>query len=393
VKAITDEKGTAIPYQQNVLSFEDWEQLQANYVEARLLKPLAPGQSKTIGIAYEGFLFGYSDEGWMYVKDHIDKEFTFMRMDGFGYPIVGYPSDKVNRRAGLQNYDYTLSVTVPENLVVANGGKLAGKSLKEGQVTYTYANLKPAWRLDMPIAPYGIIEDKQNNLKIFHFPQDKDNAGMILEAMKKSLQLYTNWFGPTDNFQGFAIIEVPEGYGSQTDVTSILQTADAFQKQDNLTALYHEISHIWNVRDNDPLPDRFESEGLAMFLQYLVQERLDNKPDAVKKGCERNPKCKDVPIIEYGNAGLTDLSYTKGMLFFYLLYHVMGEDDFLDAAGSFYQKYKHTGATSEEFLKHIKERSEQNLNHLYKEWIFGVESSKLILDGVSTEDILSRYKK
>ncbi|UCE40522.1 MAG: hypothetical protein JSV17_13855 [Candidatus Aminicenantes bacterium] len=402
VTAITDEQGRAIPYQQKVLSFEDWEQLQVNYVEARLPQPLASGQSKTIGIVYEGFLFGYSNDGWMYVKDHIDKEFTFMRWDGFGYPVVGYPSEKVNRRSGLQSYDYTLSVTVPEGLVVANGGKLSGKSTINGQITYTYTNFKPAWRMDMPIAPYGILEDKQNNLKIFHFPDDKDNAGMILEGMKKTLQLYTNWFGPADNFQGFTIIEIPEGYGSQTDVTSILQTADAFQKRDNLTALYHEIAHIWNVRDNDPLPDRLESEGLAMLLQYLAQERLDNKPDALAKGyerlsgrfrqqCERNPKCTDVPIIEYGNEDLTDLSYTKGMLFFYLLYRLMGEKDFLDAAGSFYQKYKNTGATTEEFLNHLKQRSKQNLDRLYEEWIFGTESSRLVLEGVPVENLILRY--
>jgi hypothetical protein len=402
VTAIMDEQGEAIPYQQQVISFEDWEQLQVNYAEVRLPKPLAAGLTKTIAIHYEGFLFGYSNDGWMYVKDHIAKDFTFMRMDGFGYPVVGYPSDKVNRRSGLQSYDYTLSVTVPKDFVVANGGKLTGKSTFNDQTTYTYTNLKPAWRMDMPIAPYGIVEDKQNNLKIFHFPQDKDNAGVILDAMKKTLQLFTNWFGPADNFQGFTIIEVPEGYGSQTDVTSILQTADAFQKRDNLTALYHEISHIWNVRDNDPLPDRFESEGLAMLLQYLVQERLDNKPDALIKGyerlserfrqqCERNPKSKDVPIIEYGNEDLTDLSYTKGMLFFYLLYHVMGEKDFLDAAGSFYQKYKHSGATSEEFLNHVKQHSEQNLDRLFEEWIFGTESSRLVLEGIPVENLIKRY--
>ena len=404
VTAITDEKGEAIPYRQEVLSMEDWEELQVNYTEVRLPKPLASGQSMTIGISYQGFLFGYSNDGWMYVRDHIDKEFTFMRMDGFGYPIVGYPSSQVNRKAGLQNYDYTLSVKVPEDLVVANGGKLAGISTMDGQTTYTYTNLKPAWRLDMPIAPYGIVEDKQNNLKIFHFPQDKDNAGMILEAMKKSLQLFTNWFGPADDFRGFAIIEIPEGYGSQTDVTSILQTADAFQKRDNLTALYHEISHIWSVRSTDPLPTRFESEGLAMFLQYLTQERLDNTPDTLIKGyerlsdrfrqqCERNPKCKDVPIIEYGNEGLTDLSYTKGMLVFYLLYQVMGEKDFLNAAGSFYQKFKRTGATSEEFLNHVKQRSVQNLDRLFEEWIYGVESSRLVLDKVPVEALIQRYQQ
>ncbi len=402
VTAVTDEKGAAIPYRQDILSLEDWEELQVNYTEVRLPEPIAPGQSQTIGIAYEGFLFGYSNDGWMYVKDHIDKEFTFMRLDGFGYPVVGYPAMQVNRKAGLQSYDYTLSVTVPEDLVVANGGRLAGKSTMEGQTTYTYTNIKPAWRMDIPIAPYGIVEDKANSLKIFHFPEDKENAGMILEAMKKTIQLCTNWFGAPDGFQGFAIIAIPEGYGSQTDVTSILQTADAFQKRDNLTALYHEISHIWSVNSNDPLPPRFESEGLAMFLQYMIQERLDNKPDALKNGyerlsgrfrqqCERNPRCKEVPIIAYGNEGMTDLSYTKGMLFFYLLYRIMGERDFLNAAGSFYQKFHQTGASAEEFLNHVKQRSRQNLDKLYEEWIYGTESSRLVLDRVPFDEILLRY--
>jgi hypothetical protein len=402
VTAITGGQGAAIPYRQKVLSFEDWEQIQANFVEATLPEPVAPGQSQTLEIAYQGYLFGYSDEGWMYVKDHIDKEFTFMRMDGFGYPIVGYPSFQVNRKAGLGSFDYTLSVTVPEGLVVANGGKLAGKSTIDGQTTYTYTNLKPAWRMDMPVAPYGILEDSQNNLKIFHLPQDKDNAGMIMEAMKKTLRLFTNWFGPADDFQGFTIIEIPEGYGSQTDVTSILQTADAFQNRENLTALYHEISHIWNVRPTDPLPPRFESEGLAMFLQYLVQERLDNTPDALVKGyerlagrfrqqCERNPRCKDIPMIAFGREDTTDLSYTKGMLFFYLLYRIMGEEDFLDAAGSFYQNYKRTGASAEQFLAHMKQRTEKNLDRLYQEWVYGTGSSQLILEGVPAEDLIERY--
>lgn len=402
VTSLTDTQGAPIPFEQKVLSIEDWEELQVNYIEARFPDPIAPGQSETIDIAYEGFLFGYSNEGWMYVKDHIEKEFSFMRMDGFGYPVVGYPNMQVNRRAGLQSFDYTLSVTVPVGLTVANGGKLAGTSTIDGQTTFTYTNLKPAWRMDMPIAPYGIVEDEQNSLKVFHLPQDKDNAGMILETMKKSFQLYTNWFGPADDFQGLTVIEVPEGYGSQADVTSILQTADAFQNRDRITDLYHEIAHIWSVRANDPLPPRFESEGLAMFLQYFVQERLDDKPDALIKGyerlsdrfhqqCEQNPKCKDVPIIEYGNKDLTDLSYTKGMLFFYILYRIIGEKDFLNAAGSFYQRFKLTGATAREFLDHVKQRSVQNLDKLYEEWIYGTESSRLVLEKVPVEEIIQRY--
>ncbi len=402
VTAITNENGRSVPYEQKVLSFEDWGQLQVNYVEIRLAQPIGPGESKTLGIDYEGYILGYAEAGWLYVKDHVERDFTIMRMDGFGYPIVGYPSQIVNRRAGLQSFDYTISVTVPEDLVVANGGKLVGKAVQNGQVTYTYTNIKPAWRIDMPIAAYGLAEDKENKLKIFHFPEDRENAGMVVDAMQSTLKLFSQWFGPADDFQGFTIIEVPEGYGSQADVTSILQTADAFKDRSNLTALYHEISHIWNVRSLDPLPPRFESEGLAMFLQYLVQERLDNKEDAVASGfrrlsqrfiqqCERNPHCKDVPIIDYGKEDLTDLSYTKGMLFFTILYRLMGEKDFLETMGSFYHKYIKTGATAEEFLNHVKQYSKIDLDRFYEEWIFGSESTQMIFDKVPLEKIIQHY--
>jgi hypothetical protein len=402
VTSVASETGESIPYEQKVLSFEDWEKLQVNYVDVHLPQALASGKSLTLAIDYEGYILGYTEAGWMYVKDHVDRDFTIVRMDGYGYPVVGYPSDKVNRKAGLQSFDYLISVTVPDDLAVANGGKLVDKVIQDGQVTYTYANIKPAWRIDMPVAAYGVAEDKNNKLKVFHLPEDKENAGMILDAMQKALRLYTGWFGPADAFQGFTIIEVPEGYGSQADVTSILQTADAFKERSNLTALYHEISHIWNVRALDPLPPRFESEGLAMFLQYLVQERLDNRKDALKKGydrlsqrfiqqCQRNPRCKDVSIIEYGREDLTDLSYTKGMLFFTILYRLMGEEDFLETMGGFYQKYVKTGATAQEFLNYLKQRSKADLDKLYREWIYGNESTRLIFDKIPLEEILRRY--
>lgn len=102
-----------------------------------------------------------------------------------------------------------------------------------------------------------------------------------------------------------------------------------------LYELYHEISHIWNVKPLDPLPSRFESEGLAMFLQYLVQEKLENKKGALEKAaewasksfrkkCQNDPRCKDVPIIDYGKEMLPDLSYSKGMTLFYILYKLVG---------------------------------------------------------------------
>ncbi|MBA7650278.1 hypothetical protein ES703_58081 [subsurface metagenome] len=277
------------------------------------------------------------------------------------------------------------------------------KISKNRLVTYSYQNIKPAWRIDIAIAKYGVLEDKPNRLKIFHFHDDAENAMVVLDAMKKTTELYTHWFGPLKDYQGFSIIEIPGGFGSQADVTCIIQTESAFKKRNRLYELYHEISHLWNVKPLDPLPSRFESEGLAMFLQYLVQEKLEDKKGALEKGVEwacenfrrksqNDPKCKDVPIIDYGKEMLTDLSYSKGMIFFYVLYRLAGEKNFYEIIGKFYQEYNETGATSEDFIKYTNEVSNVDLTKLFQEWIYGSKSSEYIINGVPIEEIIRNYK-
>jgi hypothetical protein len=71
----------------------------------------------------------------------------------------------------------------------------------------------------------------------------------------------------------------------------------------------------------------------------------------------------------------------------------MGEKPFLEAMGSFYQKYYETGATAQEFVDHVRNLSSINLDKLFEEWIFGVESSALIMSEMSIIDIIDRYKQ
>lgn len=403
VTSVENEEGADLSFTQQVTSYEDWEKLQVNYIEVFLKNPIQQGDKKTIKIKYEGYLLGYSEVGMKYVKDHVDEKFTIIRPDCKAYPEVGYPSWKVIRSAGLQSFNYLINVTVPNSLVVANGGKLIQKISKNRLFTYSYQNIKPAWRIDIAIAEYGVLEDKSNRLKIFHFHDDAENAIVVLDAMKKTMELYTHWFGPLKDYQGFSIIEIPEGFGSQADATCIIQTEPAFKERNRIYELYHEISHLWNVKVLDPLPSRFESEGLAMFLQYLVQEKLEDKKGALEKGlewasesfrgkCQNEPKCKDVPIIDYGKEMLTDLSYSKGMIFFYILYRLGGKKNFCEIIGKFYQRYSETGATSENFIKHTNEVSNVDLTKLFQEWIYGSKSSEYIINKVPIEEIIRNYK-
>jgi hypothetical protein len=227
VTSLTDEQGNAVPFTQRVVAFEDWSKFQTNYVEATLPEPLAPGEEATVTLTYEGHLLGYTETGMSYVRDRIDPAFTIIRMDADAYPRIGYPSRKVNRAAGLPDYTFRAAVTVPESLQVANLHRLVERRAAEGVATYVYESLEPSWRMDFAIAKYEVLEGQ--GLTLFYFPEDAEGAARVQDAFAASLELYAEWFGPLRREGRFAVIEIPDGWGSQADATGAIQAAAAFQ--------------------------------------------------------------------------------------------------------------------------------------------------------------------
>ncbi len=336
--------------------------------------------------------------------DHVSKEFTIIRFDCLAYPLVGNPSIAALMKSVMWDFrhgwDYLLEVTVPEAFVVANGGKLLGKSHANGEITYSYANIKPSWRIDVCIAKYGIFEKDGVPAKVFFLPKHRNEAQRVFDALVNSMEHYSNWFGPLSGLEGFTVIEVPSGYGSQTDVTSILQESEAFEGE--LHALYHEVSHLWNPPSLDQNPSRFQSEGLACFLEYLLAERLDGESGSLENGlalyrerfrdqCQSNPKLKDVPIAEYGAQDVTDASYTKGAISFWLLYRLIGEQTFINTYRRFYQEYSGKGATLEDFKTTVEKVSGKDLQKFFDEWIYGTQSNDYLLRDMSLKQILELY--
>ena len=402
VTSVKDEQGRQLDFSQQVVSYEDWDKFQANFVAVNLKSPIQPGARATLKIAYGGYLGGYTETGLSYVRDSINRDFTIIRPDCLAYPQIGVPSWSANRVAGLQAFDYTVRVTVPDSLTVANGGRLIERVAGEQQVTYVYKNILPAWRIDVAIASYNLLEEPSLGLRVFYFKGDEAGARRVLEAMHNCLQLYAKWFGPLASRTDFTVIALPEGYGSQSDVTSILQTRNAFLNPEKLVQLYHELSHLWNVKSLDPLPSRFESEGLAMFLQYLTREELEGRTgdleaaagrtfEALKKRCRENPRLLEVPMIDYGREQLTDYSYTYGMLFFYVLSKVAGQEAVLQAVRSIYQSFYQTGATAKQFLEHLQTRLGLNLETFYQSWVFSNEVIRDICNLPCFDDLVRKY--
>ncbi len=400
VTSVRDGKGARIPFRQSVVAFDDEPKRQANHIRVPLSPPLPPGKSAVLEVEYGGYLAGYVETGSLYIQDRVDEAFTIIRQDADAYPAVGVPSFAENRAAGLPEFEYVARITVPESHVVANGGALVEKSVHDGRVTYVYRNIKPAWRMDFAIARFGTLE--RPGLRIFYLPGDREGARRVLEAARASMDLFKEWFGPLRNSPDFTIIEIPDGWGSQADVTSILQAAAALRDPARIFEVYHEISHLWNVPSLDRPYCRW-NEGLASFLQDLTQEKLDGvsvldqRAEAAAEWLVRraseDPRLKSVPMIDYGKADVTGYSYRVGMLMFYALYRLVGPQSFDAIIGGYYQAHQAAGATTEQFVHLAQSVAGRDLSPFFQDWLYSPRWYEILEAGVKVRDLAERYRE
>jgi aminopeptidase N len=401
VNSVENENSTTLPYTQKIVSISGWEKIQVNYIEIGLEEALLPGEQSTIELEYEGYLFGYSADGWRYVKDNIDRNFTMIRTDGYGYPVIAFPNEKDMMPAQVR-HDYTIRVTVPDGLKVVTGGKLIEQSISGDQTTFTFRSKKPSWRMDIAISDYHLFEDGEN--RVYYFASDSLGAQKAMQAMQASFDLYTSWFGPLDNYLGYSIIEVPEGYGSQYDVTATTLSAGNLNESKDMNTIYHEIAHSWNVNNLDPQPCRFESEGFARFLEFLLLEKIDKREHAVSNEADRyldrirsafneHEEYQNVAIKDYGVNGMTNYSYSMGMVVFAIFYDLGGEEQFNRIIGSFYAQYHSKGATMDEFIKHCLEIAGPDLERFFNDWIYTTHGIQLVMEGKTLPELIQVYKE
>jgi hypothetical protein len=219
--------------------------------------------------------------------------------------------------------------------------------------------------------------------------------------MDAALRQFTDWWGPLEDYRGFAVIEIPDGWGSQADVTSIIQTAAAFKDSTHLPQLYHEISHQWNVRSTETFPPRWE-EGLAMFAQYLVAEVRTGEPalesaveryyKSVKKKLKDKPDYATTALVDFGRAGRTDFSYSMGMLFFATLYDLIGPTEFHEVHARHYRRFHRSGASTHAFADLLEECTSVDLTGFIDDWIFTSNYAQIILKSNSMTEVVDVYK-
>ena len=403
VEEVRNERTGLLKFEQRLGRLHGWEQYQANVVTIDLDRPLSPGSQMTIEIDYTGQVVGIRESGMLYVQDSLDPEFTIIRAESAIYPHLADPTrESLQYRFGRggDDFDQTVSITVPDGVVVASGLLLSDKQTKDGSATWHYRSRDPNTQIILPMAPYEVIESAA--ARVYFFPGDREGAQRVAEGIGGARTMLEEWFGPLHEDPSFAVVEIPAWYGSQALRPTVILDARAFQDARAMPQLYHEISHFWNVRDPSPAPCRWD-EGLAMYLQEVVQGELDgNSEDLIVawndglQGLNRelkdHPEYRDVPLIRAGERNLTSvLSYRAGQLMFALLEHRLGRHRLLEVLGAFYQKYAASGATSEEFADFVLVHA-PSARRVIDEWFLGSAYSDLVLAEKDFDALVERYQ-
>ncbi|HXI32946.1 MAG TPA: hypothetical protein VNH63_02600 [Gemmatimonadales bacterium] len=398
VSRIEDAAGADVPFVQRVALFRDDSARQVDAIVVTPSRPVAPGDSLTLVVHYGGVLVGYTETGSLYIQDHVSREFTIIREDAYAFPVLGALSRTANRAARREPFTFDARVAVPADLVVAMGGERGGRVARDSMAAWSYHSHDPVPFLNITIAPYQVLESP--SARIFYFPEDSSGARMVQQAIAGAVERYTRWFGPLGRAPQIAVMEIPDGFGSQASlVAGIIQTAAAFRDRAQLGQLYHELSHVWNVADRDRPSPRW-NEGLAMYLQWRMageldgwsgwDAQLDRTTQSLLRRCGQGVRCDSLPLAGYGAAGLTDRSYGVGMLMFYALAQTLGAETFDRTYRGFFQRYRDTGATTADLVAAFRKASPRS-GPVLDDWLLTTRWYTRLASGETVRHIIAGY--
>ncbi|MDK1286383.1 hypothetical protein [Pseudoalteromonas umbrosa] len=80
------------------------------------------------------------------------------------------------------------------------------------------------------------------------------------------------------------------------------------------------------------------------------------------------------------------------MIFFHLLYDLVGKNEFNHIIGGFYRTFYATGATTEQFIQFVKRNSKQDLTHFFEEWAYSPVFAKRLNEFESYNELYQFYK-
>ncbi len=367
---------------------EEWEpENRSGLAVFHMDPPLAPGQTVTIGFAYEAPDSGVTRNGGGGMEFFLPSGVVLTSFTESFAPYVGYiesvgvdednrsdppdhPVGYHERRLGAlfgspTPMDLRLAITAPENWTINSAGTKVSDRVRNGRRTTVWeAKRGPRTPLrDFNVVGGPNLKEKRGKLGtvVYYHPAHAYNVDEMLEALEKARTHYSDWFAPypwpelrltefpsmADYAQSFpANITFSESMGFLT-VPSPSEGNDAF------AVAAHEAAHQWwghLVVPGDGPGGNVLSEGLAHFATMLLIDTVkgDSQRQRFLKTIERQylearSADSELPLsrLTGGKHGDGSVTYDRGGFVFAMLAdNVMGRENMLRGLREFVARYR-----------------------------------------------------
>ena len=287
-----------------------------------------------------------------------------------GFGLALYPTNQT----ATDKATYTIRLTVPKPLVAMATGELTD-TIDNG-TTSTYI-----WEVTDPIGGMGFaVSDSvlstipgPDGLTINnYFPSGwPDTSFDSFDVVPEMIELFTDLFGPFpyDSY-GLTFLQgaLPFVGFSPSQRTFILSGDDRL--------IAHEIAHQWFGASVTPLlpSDNWLAEGFATYAELLWIEHTDGRDvsdDAARRMRVRIGNNTRPPAITNTGAEILDgAAYIRGGLTLHALRSELGDDDFFTILRTYTERFRHSAASTADFIAVAEEVSQQDLSRFFDDWVY-----------------------
>jgi ABC-2 type transport system permease protein len=389
---------------------------EKGYHAFRLARPLAPGDSTELRFDLQHVTRGFENEPSFFPVVQNGTFFDSHYLPGIGYNAEGELTDEGERaRRGLperprarpiddprglsRNFvsrdadwiDFRVTLSTSTDQIALAPGRLEREWRQGGRRYFAYRMDAPMLNFYSFLSARYVVkksEWKGVEIEVFHHPGHAYNVDRMIDAVKKSLDYYTQAFGPYQHRQ-VRIVEFPrygdyaqsfagtipysEGIGFIADVRR-----DDIDYPFFVTA--HEVAHQWwghQVAPADVQGAAMLSETLSEYSALMVMEKqygrgqigrfLRHELDGYLQG-RTSERLGEMPLALVENQQY--IHYNKGALAMYALRDYVGEAAVNGALRAFLEETRNaTGPypTSRDLLRHLRAATPDSLGYLVED--------------------------
>lgn len=350
-----DDKRLSIPFDEK---FGSEFKLEVNY----------QGTPKKTGLA--GFVFGKRN-GISVVYNLSEPNYA-----SSWFPCNDIPFDKTKME---------IHITNDSSMVSVSNGVLVDVSTNGSRKTYH-------WKTEYPISTYLISVyssdyeffsdqyislDKQDTMSVEYYvlPDKLESAKKDFSSQVKMIEVFAKLFGEYPFVkEKYGIAEFLWSFGAMehqtiSGVSSNMIGGNKFFED----TFAHELAHQWwgNAVGPKNWNDIWLNEGFSTYSEALYYEAVSGKEALQSTMLSKYRDNFSHTLTDPGSFLFTRTVYDKGAWVLHMLRWEVGDSSFFKILRNYYETYKYSNASTQDFKNICEEVSGLNLDKFFDQWILG----------------------